>query len=200
METKMQGRPTDLELDVEDTDFAKAFEELMKPERKEPPIKYIYKNWKGEIGVRTIYPLDISYGSNEYHHTPTYLLRAWDLDKKAIRTFDMTELVPYKEEVKLEYILCSAIHFDNKVQKDVFQHSPVNITSGFVLCGRRHHNVFAQLPALKFQISDMKNYTTTQGFLTNEDRFLDRGEALIVAYKAKQTDKCIGELFSEDLW
>lgn len=86
----------------EDTDFAKAFEELMKEPKEEPPIKYIYKNWKGEVGVRTIYPLDISYGSNEYHTTPTYLLRAWDLDKKAIRTFDMSELIPYKDEIKQE--------------------------------------------------------------------------------------------------
>ena len=85
----------------------KAFDYTLneKSTQEEPPIKYIYKNWKGEIGVRTIYPLDISYGSNEYHTEPTYLLRAWDLDKKAIRTFDMSELIPYKSESQLrQYI------------------------------------------------------------------------------------------------
>jgi len=123
----MKGRPTDLELHEEDTDFAKAFEELMKP----------------------------------------------------------------------EYILCSAIHFDDGKEHI---HAPTNVLSGFIICGRRHHNCFAQIASLGIDRKQILEYKQTQGFLTNQDRFLDRGEALIVAYKAKQTDKCIGELFSEDLW
>ena len=118
----MKGRPTNLELDVEDTDFAKAFEELMRPIPKEPPMKYIYKNWKGEIEVRTIYPLNVSYGSSEHHPTPTYLMRAWDLDKKAISYFDMSQLFPYKSENELA---------QHKLQGvDHHKHNTYYITSG----------------------------------------------------------------------
>ena len=105
-----------------------------------------------------------------------------------------------KEKLDREYILCSAIHFDNKIEKETFTHSPINITSGFVLCGRRHHNVFAQLPALKFTIEDMKRYDVIQGFLTSEDRFVDRTEGGQIAFKSGQTKELVETLMSEDLW
>lgn len=38
-----------------------------------------------------------------------------------------------------------------------------------------------------------------QGFVTNEGRFVSRTEAMTIAYKAKQTHKSEGELFSEDV-
>ena len=90
-----------MELHEEDVNFAKAFEEFGRGRPKYPPMKYIYKNWKGEIGVRTLYPLNVSYGSTEHHSTPTHLMRAWDLDKNDIRFFDMNELFPYKSESQL---------------------------------------------------------------------------------------------------
>ena len=30
-------------------------------------IEVLYKNWRGEIGVRKILPLDIYFGSTEFH-------------------------------------------------------------------------------------------------------------------------------------
>ena len=38
-----------------------------------------------------------------------------------------------------------------------------------------------------------------QGFITNEGRFVSRTEAMTIAYKAKQTHRSEGELFSEDV-
>lgn len=38
-----------------------------------------------------------------------------------------------------------------------------------------------------------------QGFVTNEGRFVSRTEAMTIAYKAKQTHRSEGELFSEDV-
>jgi hypothetical protein len=48
----------------------------------------------------------------------------------------------------------------------------------------------------------------TQGFLTSEDRFVDRKQAFRIAYVAKQivsrpvkeTDNGVADLFSEDLY
>ena len=47
---------------------------------------------------------------------------------------------PSKEETKKEYILCAAIHWDDG---ETYPHQPKNITTGLVICGRRHHNILA---------------------------------------------------------
>lgn len=86
-----------------------------------------------------------------------------------------------------EYILCAAIHFDDGKQ---YIHQPVNITSGFVVAGRRHHNCYITYAAIRSQVAHdgalyeaqldpmLKNRPeNTQGFLTSHDRFIDRYEA-----------------------
>lgn len=99
-----------------------------------------------------------------------------------------------------EYILCSAIHFDNKKE---YVHNPVNIKTGFIICGIRHHNCFATIGQLDSNISYLK-FEQTQGFLTSKNRFLDRVDSIFIAYLAGQIDKdkfnSITQLYSEDLW
>lgn len=95
---------------------------------------------------------------------------------------------------KPEYILCSAIHFDDGKEH---VHQPINIQTGFVICGQRHHNclytasLIGQLP---------KKFKQTQGFLTNTNRFVNREEAGEIAFKSGQIKKETDCLFSEDLW
>lgn len=36
-----------------------------------------------------------------------------------------------------ERILCAAVHYDDGKE---YVHQPINITSGYVVCGHRHHN------------------------------------------------------------
>lgn len=100
-----------------------------------------------------------------------------------------------------EYILCAAIWFkDDKFH----EHQPVNIKSGIVVCGRRHHNCYITA----FDLNDGKcveglhesNAKAIQGFLTNKDRFIDRKEAAEIAIKAHQTERETDCLFSEDLY
>jgi hypothetical protein len=95
-----------------------------------------------------------------------------------------------------EYILCAAIHIINGKK---YVHQPKNIKHGFVISGRRHHNCFAIIDL--FNIS-RKDYSITQGFLTNKDRFVDRIEAFNIAKEAKQMIKIHHKnlLFSEDLY
>lgn len=52
-----------------------------------PSLQFTYKNWKGETGRRTVVPDTLRFGSSEYHRTPQYLLRAFDVDKGAMREF-----------------------------------------------------------------------------------------------------------------
>lgn len=100
------------------------------------------------------------------------------------------------DDVK-EYILCAAIWYkdDNN-----HQHQPKNIQSGFVVCGRRHHNCFMVASiCLAENYSSVKG-TAKQGFITNLDRFVDRREAGMIAFNANQINEPTDCLFSEDLY
>lgn len=90
-----------------------------------------------------------------------------------------------------ERILCAAIWY-----KDGQKHEsqPINITEGFVIAGRRHHNCYATAKALagldetiKLKITNMENtmtkeeYRRHQGFITSNNRYVDRREAYKIA-------------------
>lgn len=98
---------------------------------------------------------------------------------------------------KMEYILCAAIWY-----KDVQQHKhqPKNIDSGYVLCGRRHHNIIS----IRYELTELPTHreTSSQGFITNFDRFVDRVEGNKIAIKAGQVTGNVegDELISEDLY
>jgi hypothetical protein len=93
-------------------------------------------------------------------------------------------------------ILCAAIYYDDGIE---YVHQPKNITSGFVICGRRHHNCFMTAYILNKQkkLLDMKQ---KQGFITDDDRFVDRYEAAEIAFDADQISEKTNKLSSEDLY
>lgn len=100
------------------------------------------------------------------------------------------------------YIIASALHIQDNITYD---QQPDNISSGFVVCGRRHHNCFITLSILN--ANQYKN-NLVQGFLTSNNNFLNRTEAFEVAYyngQIRRNNIDISklseyELFSEDLW
>jgi hypothetical protein len=108
----------------------------------------------------------------------------------------------------MEYILCAANYYNDWV---IHEHQPKNISVGFVVCGRRHHNciqTFAMI--MGFPYSDAAHAihaTEEQGFLTNTNRFVGRKEAYDIAFAADQikgpnqgqSKNSIG-LTSEDLY
>lgn len=51
-----------------------------------------YTNWRGERRTRTIWPHEISFGSNEYHPEPQWLLSAVDADTDSMRTFALKDI------------------------------------------------------------------------------------------------------------
>lgn len=93
-----------------------------------------------------------------------------------------------------EYIICSAIWYNDGIKR---LHQPKNIQEGIVYGGRRHHNCFIMLNSA-FPNYIKKNHI--QGFLTNFDRFVDRKEASIIAYKSGQIKYQKEYLTSEDLY
>lgn len=51
------------------------------------PITLTYTNWRGETAERTIVPKRVWFGVTEWHPEPQWLLRAFDVEKRAERDF-----------------------------------------------------------------------------------------------------------------
>lgn len=99
-----------------------------------------------------------------------------------------------------ERIICAAVWFQDGI--DTYIHQPKNITSGYVVAGRRHHNCFTTHAMLKgLRSTTSKPISSEQGFITTEDRFVDRKEAYRIAHEAGQVNGQLDkELYSEDLY
>lgn len=59
-------------------------------------ISFTYKNWKGETSERKAIVSDFSYGSNEYHKEPQFMILGFDWDKNAWRTFTTNDMTNVK--------------------------------------------------------------------------------------------------------
>jgi hypothetical protein len=109
---------------------------------------------------------------------------------------------PSEDKVSVPYVLCAAIWFKDGKK---YEHQPKNVDSGIVICGRRHHNCFLTAYELNGgkkiieKIGDDIN-RIVQGFLTSDDRFVDRKESAMIAFNAGQTAKAHDHLISEDLY
>lgn len=56
------------------------------------PVTIDYTNYRGERGVRTIYPERVFWGRNEWHPIDQWLMEAFDVEKNALRTFAMKDI------------------------------------------------------------------------------------------------------------
>jgi len=110
---------------------------------------------------------------------------------------------PFKPD---EYITCAAIWYKD-LPNQVYP--PKNIDKGIVVCGHRHSNCIdimkslGELRTVRYSPDGVGE--SEQGFLTSENRFVNRLEAAEIAIKAGQvyrnflSNPLIG-LFSEDLY
>lgn len=91
------------------------------------------------------------------------------------------EIVPYIVRNTKQFIISSAVWYNDGL---IYQNQPENITSGLVVCGRRHKNCFYTLQLLSKDISIVKPLEV--GFLTNDNIFVTRAEAFVIAKNANQ--------------
>lgn len=70
--------------------------ECEKEYKEQNPLIFEYKNWKGEIGIRTVQPMEIRFGATDFHQDNQWLLVAYDVDKKDERTFAMNDIIKFK--------------------------------------------------------------------------------------------------------
>ena len=68
-----------------------------KEEKNKHGLKFSYKNWKGKISDREIYPIFIYYGNTEYHKGNQWLLEAFDIDKNAKRIFALKDILEWRD-------------------------------------------------------------------------------------------------------
>ncbi len=59
-------------------------------------VTFTYTNWQGETAQRTVRPIHMYFGHTTYHQGDQWLLVAYDLDKKAERTFAMKDISGWK--------------------------------------------------------------------------------------------------------
>ena len=113
---------------------------------------------------------------------------------------DMTteqQTVPKKEqqETQRPRVICSAILYDDRIKRKTYQ----NVYSGVVFCGPRHHDCEALLfefyPCV---MDDMEN--VIYGFVTSDNRFVNRKLAAEIAYEAGQIKEKLNKLFSTSLY
>lgn len=63
------------------------------------PLKFYYKNWRGEYGYRTVMDPVMWYGSTEFHKEPQWMIKAYDVEKDAVRDFAVNDIVEFIREV-----------------------------------------------------------------------------------------------------
>jgi len=106
---------------------------------------------------------------------------------------------------KEEYILCAAIWCKEiTLKKEIPQVLPKNCDKGIVVLGHRHGQCIWTIGCLTGLrcVSNAPDGVgeNEQGFLTSQNRFVDREEAGEIAFFAGQTKKLKKILYSEDLY
>jgi len=62
-------------------------------------VEIDYTNWRGERSRRKILPINIFFGSNQWHPEEQWLLVAIDLEKNETRTFSLSTIHSWKPGV-----------------------------------------------------------------------------------------------------
>ena len=76
----------------------KSLEEINKSMSDDCPemIKFEYTNYKGITSIRHVVPEGIRFGHTKWHKEDQWLLKAFDLDKNAIREFAVKDIKGWK--------------------------------------------------------------------------------------------------------
>lgn len=100
-----------------------------------------------------------------------------------------------------EKILCAAVWFkDIEIKHDIPTDArlPVNCDKGLVFCGYRHYQcLYTMASATGLTTAEAGEHI--QGFLTNNNRFVDRQEGGLI-HRANGHSTQLDDLFSEDLY
>lgn len=106
------------------------------------------------------------------------------------------ELINLQKSRKNEYIICAAVYYKNDQERGCDSDDK---KTGFPVCGRRHSDCYIVL----FKIVPSENVNkgnAVEGFMTSTGRFVNRKEAVKIAFDVKQIKEQADILISEDLY
>ena len=55
-------------------------------------VTILYTNYKGRTSLRRIIPMSLEYASSQWHKEEQWLMKAYDVDKKAERDFAVKDI------------------------------------------------------------------------------------------------------------
>lgn len=58
----------------------------------EKAVSVIYTNWRGETAERMIVPIELYWGSSEWHPKEQWLLKVWDVERGAYRAYALKDI------------------------------------------------------------------------------------------------------------
>ena len=58
-------------------------------------VTFTYRNYLGEVEKRHVIPRTISFGATPWHPAPQWMMHGWDLDKKAQRSFAISDITQW---------------------------------------------------------------------------------------------------------
>ena len=62
------------------------------------PVTIRYTNYRGETSTRSVMPLRIWFGTNEWHREPQWLMDGIDLRRSVERSFALAAITGWKQE------------------------------------------------------------------------------------------------------
>lgn len=65
---------------------------------EERKVEILYKNWRNEKALRTIVPIEVWFGSTEWHTESQWLLKALDIEKDAERDFALKDIESWSKK------------------------------------------------------------------------------------------------------
>lgn len=84
----------------------------------EEEVRIHYTNWRGETSWRRIIPRKLYHGTSEFHEGEKYLLDAFDVEKRVMRTFLMEDIFPWVDEVTYQKSLKQAREEEDRKLRD----------------------------------------------------------------------------------
>ncbi|WP_336786880.1 WYL domain-containing protein [Paenibacillus sp. MMO-177] len=59
------------------------------------PLQFEYKNWRGDIAIRKVFPMRVFWGVTAYHLEEQWIMQAWDEDRCELRSFAMKDIIRF---------------------------------------------------------------------------------------------------------
>lgn len=89
---------------------------------KSAPIRFLYKNYRGEVRIREAFPIRFVFEANEWHTTPQWLLHATDAETGEFRSFAFADMKLIQEKVSGgEYVQPASCEAIEKLKQGVLK-------------------------------------------------------------------------------